>query len=222
MIKHKKLLGAIGAATVALALGGVALLGVETHQSSVYTTDGPQFANLGELTRDAQVVVRARVVGDGRSYTTAYDPAKTVVDPLPQGGPRARSGGPPAAIDPVERPADEGVVKTDTAIEVLEVIRGDAVQPGDRLTLVQLGGVDTHGTEVMAEHDPLVKKGEEEVLFLRKDPRSDKFFTAGGGQGRFKVTGRGAVEAVDDEAPVGKANHGKSVNALKAEIKAAR
>jgi tRNA(Phe) wybutosine-synthesizing methylase Tyw3 len=72
------------------------------------------------------------------------------------------------------------------------------------------------------EHDPLLKVGDQEILFLQRDTQTGKFFATGGGQGRFEVTERGAVTARNQESPVGQAHHGKRVEQLTEAVQAAR
>lgn len=221
MIKRITLLGALGAVTLALAAGGASLLGGRSgpEMHAMYLTDGPVYATLDELTRDSAVVVHARAVTMGRTYVVPFDPPQTVADPPPQG---PRRSPPPPAEGPTNQPAEAGLLFTEITVEVMEILRGQGVRAGQRLTVTQLGGVDRRGRPVVAEHDPLMKAGDQEILFLKHDPASDRFFATGGGQGRFRITQNDTVEAVDRESPAGRMNHGRTVAALKAAVRAVR
>jgi hypothetical protein len=102
---------------------------------------------------------------------------------------------------------------------VVETLRG-ASSPGARLTVVQLGGTDRGGLKVVSDKDPLLNVGDQEILFLRRDPASGKFFTVGGGQGRFQLASNGTVTAVDQSSVVGKRHHGQSQIGFSEEIRA--
>ena len=70
------------------------------------------------------------------------------------------------------------------------------------------------------EHDPLMQVGDEDLLFLNRDSASGKFFTTGGGLGRFKVQSNGTLMAVDHDSPIAKIANGKSVGFLKNAVSA--
>jgi hypothetical protein len=218
------LAGALGAVTLALAADGAALLPDRSGPDlrAIYLTDGPVYASLDELTRDSAAVVHARAVAVGRTYMVPFDPPRTVADPPPQGARPTPSPAPSRAGGASIQPAEPGLLFTDIAVEVVEVLRGEGVQPGQRLSVSQLGGSDRRVRPVVAEHDPLLRAGDQEVLFLKHDPASGKYFTTGGGQGRFRVAPNDTVEAVDRESPVGRMNHGRTLAALKAAVRTAR
>jgi hypothetical protein len=230
----KKLLALLGGAT--LALGVAAGLGPggidigpgrsEPDVRSFYMTTGPEYPTLVELTKASAVVVRARVVDAGQTRTVASDPAQLVTDPPPQNLPRAKqeaiAQGTPEPVDVEQRREDRGTLMTDTTVEVLEVIYGSGPRVGQRLTVVQLGGTDRTGQHVEAEHNPLLKRSEEEILFLKRNPTSGKYFPTGSGQGRYKVAGRDRVESVNPDSRVGRAHNGNSVAAFTAAIQTVR
>jgi hypothetical protein len=109
-------------------------------------------------------------------------------------------------------------------VEVLDNLRGSALKKGDRVVVSQLGGtiattrpdgVASEITVANAEHDALMQVGDEEVLFLNQDATSGKFFTTGGGAGRFKVQSNGTLTAVDHDSPVARQVNGKPSEFLK-------
>src|SRR4029453_7397488 len=89
-----------------------------------------------------------------------------------------------------------GILHTDFTAEVVDAVRG-GVKKGERITVTQLGGTEDSGAVINTEHDALMQVGAQELLFLRKDARSGKFITTGGGQGRFTVQSNGALMPVD-------------------------
>src|SRR5205814_3166209 len=137
----------------------------------------------------------------GSSYTVPFDPAQATHDPLPG----SRPGGPPKGAEDGADPA-AGLVFTGVTIEIEEVIHGDSLKPGERVTLALLGGQRADGNPVVVEHDPLPQVGDREVVFLQRDPASGNFFATGGGQGRFRLTGRDQLQAIDGEHQVGRAS----------------
>jgi hypothetical protein len=64
--------------------------------------------------------------------------------------------------------------------------------------------------------------GDEEMLFLNQDSATGKYFTTGGGVGRFKVQSNGAVSAVDHSSIVGRNTSGKNANFLKNAVQSVR
>jgi hypothetical protein len=64
--------------------------------------------------------------------------------------------------------------------------------------------------------------GDEELLFLNRDGGSGKFFTTGGGVGRFKVQSNGTVSAVDSHSQLARLQTGKPVNFLKNSVQGVR
>lgn len=228
-MKRSQFLGVAGGTLLSLGAGGVALYGAgyrPIRQESQYLASGPEFASLGELARASSLVVRAAVVEAGAPYHVPFDPAVVVAGPA-GAVVRGKEGAPPPepTPDPSTRTpsaAEKGILKTDFTVEVLEVMAGDSVQRGQRLTVAQLGGVDDRGRTVSVEDDPLFKVGEQEVLFLQRDPDSRRFFTVGGGQGRYKITRAESLHPVSAHAPQAKEYSGAPLSALREAIRASK
>jgi hypothetical protein len=221
----KRLVLALAGVAAAVAVGGAAILGgvgVTQHSEMLYLTDGPDFKDVGDITRASAAVAHVRIVSAGTPYVIPFDKGSTVVSPpLADNGPKGKAGTPPSSTAPAAAPFD-GVLKTDYTVEVLDNVRGAGIKKGDRLTVSQLGGKTADGATVAnAEHDPLMQVGDEEVLFLNRDARSGKFFTTGGGVGRFKVR-NGAVEAVDHDSVAGRGLTGRPAASLKQAVQAVR
>jgi hypothetical protein len=226
-MKHpKRLIMGLAGTAAALAIGGVALLsgfGVTEHSEMLYMTDGPQFRDVAEITRASTAVAHVRIVSAGDSYLIPFDAPVTVVSPAPtDNGPKGKAGQPASTI-PTAQNIQNGILKTDYTVEVLDNVRGAGIKRGDRLVVSQVGGKTADGAAVAnVEHDPLMQVGDEEVLFLSKDAKSSKFFTTGGGAGRFKVQRDGAVQAVDHDSVAGRAHSGKPATSLKLAVQSVR
>jgi hypothetical protein len=228
-MKRSAFLGVVAGTVLTMGLGGAALYGAgygPVQQESHYLASGPEYASLRELTRASRLVVRARVAEAGKPYYVAFDPAVVVDDSAGATGGKGKDQGPPpterSAARPTDPPsaADKGILKTDFSVEVLEVIVGDSVQAGQRLTVSQIGGLDDRGRPVSVEEDPLLKVGEQEVLFLARDPASQRFFTVGGGQGRFKIQPDGRALPVGGHSPLRSAASVNTLTTLREAIRA--
>ena len=218
---NKRFLVGLGSVAAVLAIGGAALLSgsILTQRSEVvYMTDGPNYDDLTNLTRASKAVAHVRIVSEGNSYTIPFDNASAVVTARPTGNPEKDKAGQPLSSIPAGAP-HTGILKTDFTVEVLDNLRG-GIKKGDHLVVTQVGGtvatkrpdgVSTSLTVANAEHDPLLQVGDEELLFLNQDAATGKFFTTGGGQGRFKVQSNGQVLALDHESLVGRTMNGKSL-----------
>jgi len=214
---------AIGASTVALTGFGM------TERSDVtYMTDGPSFADVADLTKASKAVAHVRVVSMGASHTIAFDKAAAVVSERPNGNPDKDKGGAQLSTTPAGTPPT-GILKTDFVVEVLDNVRGPGLKKGDQITVSQIGGQiatkrpdGTAGTQIVAnaEHDPLMKVGDEEVLFLNQDKASGAYFTTGGGMGRFNIAANGTLTAVDHDSPIARVANGKPASFLTNAVKA--
>ena len=89
------------------------------------------------------------------------------------------------------------------------------------IVVTQLGGTEDNRAVINTEHDALMQVGAQELLFLRKDARSGKFFTTGGGQGRFTVHSNGLLTPVDTHSDIARLATGKPVNFVTGAAKAA-
>lgn len=214
---------AIGASTIALTGFGM------TERSDVtYMTDGPSYADVADLTRASKAVAHVRVVSMGASHTIAFDKASAVVSERPTGNPDKDKGGAQLSTTPGGAPPT-GLLKTDFVVEVLDSVRGGGLKKGDRITVSQLGGQiatkrpdGTPDTLLVAnaEHDPLLKVGDEELVFLNQDKDSGTYFTTGGGMGRFSVAANGTLTAVDHDSPIARIANGKPSSFLTNAVKA--
>ena len=231
MISRRLLLGLGGVAAV-LVIGGAALAsGIGTYQRSEveYMTDGPVYQDVAELTRASRAVSHVRVLSAGQSYLVPFDKSAPVVSPAPSDGgqkDKARDQTPPVPGGPE---LSNGVVKTDFTVEVLDDVTGRGPQKGQRIVVSQLGGtvsskrpdgVTEQVVVANAEHDALMQVGAQEIVFLSQDPATGKFFTTGGGLGRFAVQPNGTVIAVDGESPLARAQNGKPMDTLKSAVQA--
>jgi hypothetical protein len=223
---RKRFVGALAGVVAAVAVGGAALLsgvGVTERSELTYMTDGPGFKDVADVTRASVAVAHVRIVSAGNSYVIPFDRPVTVVSPPPaDNGPKGKAGQPTSSVPAVPDPHD-GILKTDYTVEVLDNVRGAGIKKGDRLVVSQVGGKTADGRAVATvEHDPLMQVGDEEVLFLSKDPKSGKFFTTGGGEGRFKVQTNGTVVAISHDSALGREFNGKPADVLKGSVQGVR
>lgn len=226
----KRIIIGLGSVAAVLAIGSAALLNgslITQRDEAVYMTDGPTFADVADLTKASKAVAHVRILSAGQSYVVPFDNATTVVSPRPtDNGPKGQAG-PQLSSIPGATNIDKGIVKTDFTAEVLDNVRGGALKKGDRITLSQIGGTITRPqpnggrtsiVAAQAEHDPLLKVGDEEFVFLNQDTTTGKYFTTGGGVGRFKVQGNGSVVAVDHDSPLARQINGRPANQLKSTV----
>ena len=233
MNMNKRLVLGLGSVAAVLAIGGATLVsGFAINQRSEvqYMTDGPGYQDVTDLTKASKDVAHVRFLSAGKSYLIPFDNATTEVAPARQdGGPKGTAPQQTSITPGLATP--KGVLKTDFTAEVLDNVRGADLKKGQHIVITQVGGtiVDqgadgkpANVTVANAEHDPQMQIGDEEVLFLNLDAASGKFFTTGGGQGRFKVQQNGAVMAVDHDSPLGRIQNGKPASFLKSAVQAAR
>ena len=153
----------------------------------------------------------------------------TVVSPRPtDNGPKGQAGQ-LTSTTPGATNIDKGILKTDFTAEVLDNVHGAGLKKGDHIVISQIGGTITQAqpdgsranvTVAKAEHDPLLQVGDEEIVFLNQDSATGKFFTTGGGIGRFQVQSNGTVLAVDHDSPLARINNGKPARVLKSAVQA--
>jgi hypothetical protein len=216
---HKRNITILSLAGIAALAVSMVLTGSVTLRSEgVYMTDGPSYNDLTDLTRASQAVAHVKVVSAARSYRVAFDPARVVVSPRPSDGPKGKEQ--PAAPAPAATIQEEGLLHTDFTVEVVDAIRG-GLRKGQRVVVTQIGGTEDSGAVLNAEHDPLLKVGAQELLFLKQDAASGKFFTTGGGQGRFTVQSNGTVSPVDTHTNLARLTTGKPASFISGAAKAA-
>ena len=200
-----------------LALGTVATGSVSLRSEGVYMTDGPSFGDVTDLTKASHAVAQVRILSAGKSYVVPFDAPQVVTTaPLSQGN-KSQAGGTSAI--PAVASAAKGLLHTDFTVEVTDAVRG-SVKKGQQIVVTQIGGTEDSGVVVQAEHDPLMQVGANELMFLRRDARSGKFFTTGGGEGRFTVQKNGTLSAVDAHSPLSRLITGKPTNFLSGAAKA--
>ena len=216
---HKRKITILSLAGVAALAASVVLTGsVSLRSEGVYMTDGPSYNDLTDLTKASQAVAQVKVVSAAKSYRVAFDPANVVVSPRPSDGAKGKEQ--PAAAAPAAIIQEQGLLHTDFTVEVVDSVRG-SLQKGQRVVVTQIGGTEDSGAVLNAEHDPLMQVGAQEVLFLKKDPSSGKFFTTGGGQGRFSVQSNGTVSPVDAHTNLARITTGKPASFVTGAAKAA-
>ena len=226
---NKRIFLGLGSVGAVLAIGGAALVsgvGLTQRSEVVYMTDGPTFKDVTDLTKASKAVAHVRILSAGPTFTIPFDRASAVVSARPSGNPDKDKEGQLNSSAPGGA-APTGLLKTDFTVEVLDNIHGAGLKKGDHIVVSQLGGsvattrpdgVSTNVTEANTEHDPLMQVGDEELLFLNQDAGSARFFTTGGGIGRFKVQSNGTLLAVDHDSAIAKVVNGKPTTFLKTAV----
>jgi hypothetical protein len=230
MNKRKGLLLGLGSMAAVLAIGGAALfsgIGVTQQTEALYMTDGPDFQDVHDLTRASGAVAHVRILSAGKSYLVPFDAPVTHIDPARKDDGAKGKGGQATSGTPALGLLQNGIIKTDYTAEVLDNVRGAGIKKGQHIIVSQIGGKlasqDGSSKDVIvanAEHDPVMQIGDEEMLFLNHDSASGKYFTTGGGQGRFKVQRNGTLAAVDAHSSLARTQTGKSVSSLKNSVQA--
>ena len=227
MNKRKGLLLGLGSVAAVLAIGGAALLtgiGVRYESQMEYMTDGPAYQDVQDLTKASGAVAHVRIISAGKSYLIPFDAAVTKVAPPRKDDSAKGKLGQPTTGTPAKAQLQNGILQTDYTAEVLDNVRGASVKKGQQIVISQIGGklssqgADGSSHEIIvanAEHDPVMQVGDEEMMFLNQDSATGKFFTTGGGQGRFKVQSNGTLSAVDEHSNLARLQTGKQVSSLK-------
>ena len=122
-----------------------------------------------------------------------------------------------APATPGPTPADVAPLETTYLIQVISVLHG-SLQEGNQLRVIQRGGHDSQGTEVV-EGNPQLVVGDQEIMFLGSGD-GGTYFVRGGPEGRFGVTG-GTVVARGPDTPVGRAYDHKPLAGFIAAVRAA-
>jgi len=235
MMNHKRLFLGLGGMVAAIAVSGAALVsGASFSERSevMYMTDGPTYAELADLTRASSSVAHVKIVSASKSYYLPFDKASPVVSapPTDNGGPKDKARE-QAPVLPADGTPPPGVLKTDFTVEIVDNVRGDGLKRGQQVVVSQLGGTvatrrpDGVTEDVLVanpEHDELMQVGSEEILFLSQDAGSGKFFTTGGGLGRFKIQPNGTLLAVDHESPLARTQNGKPAASLLTAVQAVK
>jgi hypothetical protein len=205
---------------------------VEFHTSRLPIQD------LAELTKKSDAAVLGRVVSKGavhfvlpeKQQPRAFTPSAPPTD-LPQSkleglkdAPAAPPRNEPGLVTP---PA--GIPVTQFTVEVTRSLFGE-LKVGQRITLEQAGGditmslggnAPTLTRTIVAEHDPLLVTGQEQVLFVSKGA-NNTFVVTGGPDGRFSLDARRSLVPVDEGSPVGKAAKGETIDSFASKVKLLR
>ncbi len=162
------------------------------------------FPSLSDITRSSDAVVQVKVIANLGSRRIPLDPPveNNAPPPTPNAIAAQKLTQVPTAAPatPGPTPTDVEPLETTYLVQVKSVLHGH-VQPGDQLRIVQRGGRDTQGTEVV-EGNPLLVVGDQEIMFLSTGD-GGTYFIRGGPEGRFGVIG-GTVVARGPDTPVGK------------------
>ncbi len=232
MNKRKGLLLGLGSVAAVLAIGGAALIsgiGVTRQSEALYMTDGPDFQDVHDLTKASGAVAHVRILSAGKSYLVPFDAPVTNVAPARKDDSAKGKAGQTTSGTPALGLIQNGILKTDYTVEVLDNVRGGGIRKGQHIVVSQIGGklasqgadgAPTTITVANAEHDPVMQAGDEEMLFLNQDSATGKFFTTGGGQGRFKVQSNGTLSPVDVHTNLARLQTGKPVESLKNAVQA--
>ncbi len=232
MNKRKGFLLGLGSMAAVLAIGGAALVsgvGVTRQSEALYMTDGPDYQDVHDLTKASGAVAHVRILSAGKSYLVPFDAPVTNVAPARKDDSAKGKLGQPTSGTPAMGLLQNGILQTDYTAEVLDNVRGASVKKGQKIVISQIGGklasqgADGSSKEIVvanAEHDPVMQVGDEELLFLNQDSATGKFFTTGGGQGRFKVQSNGTLSPIDVHSSVARLQTGKPVTSLKNAVQA--
>jgi hypothetical protein len=214
----RKLTAASVAGVAVIAAGLIATTTVSLRSEGQYMTDGPSFADVNALTKASHAVAQVKVLSAGKSYVVPFDAAQVVVT-APQSDGKKNQAGATSSI-PAIAPKAQGLVHTDFTVEVTDAVKGN-LQKSQQIVVTQLGGTEDGGAVLQAEHDPAIQVGATELMFLRQDATTGKFYTTGGGEGRFTVQKNGTLSAVDAHSPLARLITGKPASFLSGAAKAA-
>jgi len=206
-------------AGVAVLAASAILTGTATFRGEgIYMTDGPAYADVADLTKASNAVAQVKIVGKAKTYRVPFDKAQVVVSQRDTSGDKGKEQ-PQSGTTGVDL-KQAGLLHTDFTVEVVDSVRG-SLKKGERITVTQLGGTEDNGAVINTEHDSLMQVGAQEVMFLKKDAQSGKFFTTGGGQGRFTVQTNGTVSPVDAHSAIARLATGKPASFVTGAAKAA-
>jgi hypothetical protein len=191
---------------------------------------------MNELASQSDAVVVGRVVAKGETRFQAIDtsaPRAVTPDPLPADVPKdvadaLKHAQASPANDGIARPP-RGIPMTPFVVEVSRVLKGTltrgstiaVTQPGGDVQIPLGAGRPTLQRRVLAEHDPLMIQGQEQVLFLHHGDDGSYTVTSGP-DGRFSLDARRTLQPVDEGSAVGKAHKGKTLDELEVAVRSAR
>jgi hypothetical protein len=211
--------------------------GIAANQDVVMHVAYVPVKDLSELTKKSEAAVVGRVVAKGATKlikTEGQQPRAFADLSLPAGlsaeklqGLKDAPGAPPRSRDNIITPP-AGIPVTQYTVEVSRALHGN-LKKGDTITLSQVGGeikiplgpgAPTLTRTIMADHDPMLVQGQEQVFFLSR-ATDGTFSVAGGPDGRFKLDARRTLQPVDHASPLGTALKDTTIDALESKIKAA-
>lgn len=156
-------------------------------------TDGPSYESVEELARNSVAIVTVDILG---SESALEYPSFDSDDPMIN--PYAGTG---------ETPSREELEAMATPVTLHRVtvtaVAGGSLRPGDEIVILELGGV-VDGVDYEIADMPSLSA--DQLLFLDTTPKG-RYFTVGGGQGRFNPDGKGGfVSALTPTFHVSQAN----------------
>jgi hypothetical protein len=230
----------VGAGALALAtLAAVSQIGAPNYSDlaanrevEMHTARLP-VASLDELTKLSDAVVVGRVVASGAVHfmlPEGQQPQALQPDARLAGLAKAKDASTivaaPRSQDGILTPP-KGIPVTDFSIQVTQVLNGKLTQ-GSTITVSQPGGQITlpspKGSSapalvrtLVAEHDPQMIVGQEQVLFLQQSG-DGTFHVTGGPDGRFSLDARRTLKPIDASTPLGASLQGQALAHLQQNI----
>jgi|SRR5579859_844099 len=191
-------------------------------------------ASLDEITKQSDAIVVGRVVASGAVHFIQADGQKPLaLQPDPRLATLSKSKDAASLSAAPSRSANgiltppKGIPVTDFSVQLSQVLDGKLVkgatitvsQPGGQIQLPSPAGskAPTLVRTLVAEHDPLMIVGEEQVLFLQQSG-DGTFHVTSGPDGRFGLDARRALKPIDDAAPVGASQKGQTLEQLAGKI----
>lgn len=226
----------VGAGALAVAAGALLsgqLAGQHTDDLTLYREIEMHVArvpasSLSELTSQSDAVIVGRVSSRKETHVQAIEsvsPRRAPTRALPTNIPteqaaalaNARASAPEDGL--VRPPA--GIPMTTYSVEVSRVLKGnlaigariDVTQPGGDVQIPLGPGRPTLQRRIVAEHDPPLVPGQEQLLFLHRGD-GGQYSISGGADGRFSLDARRTLQPVDEGSVVGKAHRGKTLEQL--------
>jgi hypothetical protein len=193
------------------------------------------YAAVASMTRDADLVVLGRVVGEGKTHYVAQPVEQPRAFQPPADTERLTSAekqnlatAPVESHPNVATSAQFDLPVTAFTLSVERVVRGTArdsaltmTQPGGTLRTPTFPGGPQITRTVEFEHDPAMKPGERHLLFLR-DAGDGTYYVVGGPHGRLRIDQGQQAHPIDRAAPAVRGRDGERVESLLSEVAAVR
>jgi hypothetical protein len=190
--------------------------------------------SLDELSKSSDAAVVGKVVAKGatRMITASGGAPQAFVPGRPVTGLSAEKAAglkdapaaPARSRDNIITPPG-GIPITTYTIQVTRALQG-GLKVGQQITLDQEGGdvqiplgdgLPTVHRTLVAEHDPQLIQGQEQVFFLHSG-NNGAFRVTGGPEGRFNLDAKKTLQPVDEGSPVGQAHKGSTVDDLQNQL----